>query len=296
MASGQSNRYMQMVHAYVQGTQNLDLLCLSLYTDEQDPALPSWTPDWRRNERMLPIMELKNDINSIIEWHRFFLQKYTKYIPVFSRDCKTITVSGTLVGTIKRTEIEDEIFPPRTQDFKKEENHNASSHFSSGWTLRDILPRLMTESEVVCEDEDMGLLEYTAHLLLGILLSSTNTKPSRLAQEESEQTKALVKLSTHPRKWDIDQVSESAETISVYRTAAETEELDLCLVPHWAKPGDVVYQFVGCSVPVILRRLHQKCFTFIGDCYVYRKPPRKMVGLLEQVMQEGMELERLVLF
>ncbi|PMD25336.1 hypothetical protein NA56DRAFT_432243 [Hyaloscypha hepaticicola] len=287
--------YMQMVRAYVQGTRNLDVICLSHYTNNQDPALPSWTPDWRRNERVLPFINLSSVKTSVREWHHSFIQKQRKYLPVFSHDCKTITVSGTLVGTIKRTEVEDEILPHRTREFEKEENHTASGHFASGWKLRDMFPRLLTESEVICEDEDMKLEEYTAHLLLGIL-SRINTESSRLAQEESEQTTALGKLSTLPRKWDIDQVSESAETISMYRTAAETEELDLCLVPHWAKPGDVVYQFVGCSIPVVLRRLHQKCFTFIGDCYVYRKPPRKMVGLLEQVMQEGMELERLVLF
>jgi hypothetical protein len=42
--------YMQMVRAYVQGTQNLDVICLSHYTNKQDPALPSWTPDWRRKD------------------------------------------------------------------------------------------------------------------------------------------------------------------------------------------------------------------------------------------------------
>ena len=72
--------------------------------------------------------------------------------------------------------------------------------------------------------------------------------------------------------------------------------MDLCLVPDWAKPKDVVYQFAGCSAPVVLRRFNQDGFTFIGDCYVYRKPAGKMVSLLEQVLQEGSELERLVLF
>jgi hypothetical protein len=72
--------------------------------------------------------------------------------------------------------------------------------------------------------------------------------------------------------------------------------MDFCLVPYWAKPGDLIYQFVGCSVPVVLRRCNQEDFIFIGDCYVYRKPPGKMVSLLEQVMQEGRELERIVLF
>lgn len=288
--------YMQMVRAYVQGTRNLDVISLSHYTNNQDPALPSWTPDWRRNERVLPFINLSFVKTSVREWHHSFIQKHRKYLPVFSHDCKTITVSGTLVGTIKRTEVEDEILPHRTREFEKEENLNTASQFSSGWKLRDILPRLMTESEVICEDEDMAIHEYAAHLLLGILLSRINTKSSRLAQEESEQTTALGKLSTHPRKWDLDQVFELAERISMYRTAAETEELDLCLVPHWAKPGDVVYQFVGCSTPVVLRRFTQKCCTFIGDCCVHRKPPGKMVDLLEQVMREGRELERLVLF
>jgi hypothetical protein len=106
----------------------------------------------------------------------------------------------------------------------------------------------------------------------------------------------LGELSTLPRKWVLDQVSKSAESISKYRTVAETEDLDLCLVPHWAKPRDVVYQFVGCTAPVVLRRSNQDGYTFIGDCYVYRKPAEKMVDLLEQVMQEGREFERLVLF
>ena len=72
--------------------------------------------------------------------------------------------------------------------------------------------------------------------------------------------------------------------------------MDLCLVPHWAKPKDVVYQFAGCSAPVVLRRFNQDGFTFIGDCYVYGKRARKMVSLLENLVQEGSELERLVLF
>ena len=81
----------------------------------------------------------------------------------------------------------------------------------------------MKESEVICEDEDMKLDEYTAHHLLGTLLSRTNTKSPKLAQEGSEQATALGKLSTLPRKWDLAQVSESAESISECRTVAETE-------------------------------------------------------------------------
>ncbi len=288
--------YMQMVRAYVEGTQNLDVICLSLYTDEQDPALPSWTPDWRRSERMLPFTQYKSAAEpSITEWHHSFIQKYKKNMPVFSHDCKTITVSGMLVGTIRGTKVEDEILQHRPQEFKKEENDHASRHFS-GWKFRDVLPRLMKESEIIFEDEDMDLDEYTAHLLLGFLFSRTNTKSSRLAQEETTQTTAMGKLSTLPRKWDLDQVSNSAESILAYRTVAETESLDLCLVPYWAKPKDVVYQFAGCSAPVVLRRFNQEGFTFIGDCYVHRKPPGKMARLLEQVMKEGRELERLVLF
>ena len=288
--------YMQMVRAYVQGTQNLDVICLSLHTDKQDPALPSWTPDWRRNKRMLPFIDSSFVKPSITKWHHSFLQKYIAYLPVFSRDCKTITVSGTFIGTIKRTEVEEEILSHRTKEAKKEENHDASRHFSSGWKLKNRLPRLMTESEVTCEDEDMELKEYTAHLLLGILLSKTSTKSSKLAQEESEQSMALGKLSTLPKRWDLTHLCKSAVSISEYRTVAETDSMNLCLVPHWAKPKDVVYQFAGCSAPVVLRRFNQDGFTFIGDCYVYRKPAGKMVSLLEQVLQEGSELERLVLF
>ena len=115
--------YMQMVRAYVKGTQNLDVICLSHHTDEQDPALPSWTPDWRRFDRVQTFTHSFFVKPSITKWHHSFLQKYTKYLPVFSRDCKTIIVSGTLVGTIKRTEVEEEILSHRTKEVKKEENH-----------------------------------------------------------------------------------------------------------------------------------------------------------------------------
>jgi hypothetical protein len=245
---------------------------------------------------MTPFIDSSFVKPSITDWHHSFLQMFTKYRPVLSLDCKTITVSGMLVGSIKRTAVEEEILPHWTQKCKKEENHNAYSQLSFGRKLKAIFPRLLTESEVICEDEDMERNECTAHLLLGILLSRINTKSSRLAQEESEQTTALGELSTLPGGWDLAQLSDSAMGNSLYRTVAETESMELCFVPHWAKPKDVVYQFAGCSVPAVLRRCNQEGFTFIGDCYVYRKPPGKIVSLLEQVVQEGRELERLVLF
>lgn len=61
--------YMQMVRAYVQGTRNLDIICLSHHTDKQNPALSSWTPDLRRNERMFTFTKSQFVKQSIIECH-----------------------------------------------------------------------------------------------------------------------------------------------------------------------------------------------------------------------------------
>jgi len=146
-------------------------------------------------------------------------------MPIFSPDCKTITVFGMFVGTIKSTMVEDMIFQHFTQESKEAENQNASRGVLSRRELRDIIPGLIAESG------DMELDEYFAHLLLGLLFLKSNTKLLRQSQEGSEQTMILRELCRIDKTWDFTQLYGSIENISNCRTVAETESLDIYLVP-----------------------------------------------------------------
>jgi hypothetical protein len=56
-----------------------------------------------------------------------------------------------------------------------------------------------------------------------------------------------------------------------YRKLASTESGHLCLLPFYAKAGDIVVVLADCSVPVLLRRRENEevNYEFIGTCYVH---------------------------
>jgi hypothetical protein len=84
--------FKQFARSFVVGTQSLNILCYSHYSDTQDD-LPSWVFDWRREQWLVQIHDFAGYIGTRAhcKWHTL---AFNNYIPTFSDDGATISTYG----------------------------------------------------------------------------------------------------------------------------------------------------------------------------------------------------------
>lgn len=252
--------YVQLVEAYVYGTQSLDIICFLDHTDTQDPTLPSWTPDWRWIERFIPLQCSFSKEPSIHNWHSNSIQHYE---PSFSEDYKIIEVSGVRIGAIEETELEVKIIPQLTKNATPINDGKRIEYIVTEWNLEGFLQELNEEAGAVSTHPEMNSNEDAAHALLGALLLRYS-KPSKPVHQPPPEAPTSQALPRPNNKRILSNMYNLINTSTGCRTVARTNSGEFCLVPFWTGPGDLVCQFVGCTVPVILRK-NGGDFKFIGE-------------------------------
>ena len=284
--------YIKLVEAYVYGTQSLDIMCFSDHTDTQNPNLPSWTPDWTWIERFIPLQCVITKEPSIYNWHSKSIQHHK---PTFLEDSTVVEVSGVLISTIEETDLEIKIIPQLTRKATSIRDDKRIDYVVTEWDLEGFLKDLDKEAGAVSTHPEMDRNEDAAHTLLGALLLRYS-KSSNIVHQPPPDTPTSQLLPQPDTKRNLSNMYDSINTITRCRTVARTTLEEFCLVPFWTAQGDLVCQFVGCTVPVVLRRNGQGDFRFIGECYMYQKPAEEMIGILEKAIQSDPRQSRLERF
>jgi hypothetical protein len=266
--------YKQLVKAFVHSIRSLNVICFSQHPDTQ-ADLPSWTPDWRRPHRMALIMN--EDLRPTQrEWHS---KAITRFPPTFSSDLSMMRVlPGLQLETKEVKSREHELSFP------------IPSHLSTLWNFeaeaRDLLrPALNTFPE------DHAMWRDETGILICMLLLRYDPDRSGWSEIVAKQpgtmsSSPFVRFFQPHREPDFTEVYQSIRAATSCRTLAETNTSEFCLVPFWAKEGDFICQLIGCSVPVVLRPCGDGRYTYVGDCYVYRKMHGEMIDLLERKLDD----------
>jgi hypothetical protein len=239
--------YRHIVEAFVYGTYSLDILCHSQHSNTQDD-LPSFVPDWRRRARMTCLRTL--GIGKFVpSWH---FQAIQDHMPIFSRDCSHMSVSGVSIGNITRLNLEDEILPGLEKKSSEVPDLNGTSYRLIYWDFLDDAKDLFQRA-LQALPADPIIWEDAASILLGMLLLKLD--PSRLRRSKMSTNPPSMLLGEPPKPdgSDFQRFYDSIRSVVRCRTVVETNSLDLVLAPYWVEVGDVICQLVGCTVPIVLR-------------------------------------------
>jgi hypothetical protein len=165
--------------------------------------------------------------------------------------------------------------------------------------LEGFLQELNKEAGEVSTRSYMNNNEDAAYALLEALLLGYNEKQRSLYVSLLDRLIwGLRTLGTLFSEWTscykriLSNMQYFVHCVTQCRTVARTDLGDLCLVPFWAEPGDLLCQFVWCTVPVISRKNELGDWKYIGECYVYRKPAKEIISIVERAMQSDTRLER----
>jgi hypothetical protein len=281
--------YRHFVEVFVWGTYSLDILCHSQHSDTQDD-LPSWAPDWSRRSRMVCLRTLYLG-NFVRLWH---FQAIQDHFPAFSKDCTNMAVSGISISNVKRLNLENELLPRLEKVSSDILDLNGNSYRLVNWDFLSDAEELL-QSALQALPDDLIIWEDPASIILGMLLLKLDPNRPRRPKTSTNPSPMLLSEVPKPDGSGFRSVYDSIQSVVRCRTVAETNSLELMLAPYWAEVGDLICQFVGCTVPVVLRRNSNGNYKFIGDCYVYGKPAQEMVEILKQVLNGPEEVERFVL-
>lgn len=283
--------YTEMVQAYVYGTQSLNIICYSQYSDIPATSLPSWVPDWRWRDRVWTADGTTQ--NFVGEWHHEAIQKHA---PSFLGNGTILNVLGIQLATIKCINLQTSVWPQLHIIIETRKYHGSNSPLWL-WRIDDIFDNLSAEAEDVYKPKGIIKAESARHFILGSFLLRY-TKLSAFPDGSSPFSPPTPPPT--PPRWDLPDLYDMMAFIVSSRTIATTDSTNkygpqLCLVPYWTEVGDILCQIVGCTAPVILRPVGNDNFKFIGDCYVYEKPGEKMIELLQQAIDSEKGLERFTL-
>jgi hypothetical protein len=223
------------------------------------------------------------------KWHSKVIARFP---PIFSDDLSVIKVAGLQLGIVGRTRVEEAILPRFQREIKEVQprehlSFSIPSHQRTQWNFeseaRDLLRPALTSLP-----KDHPIWTDDGRILICMLLLKYNPNRSGWSDVAGKQPRSLFRR--HPQR-DFAEVYQSLGKITICRTLAETDTLEFCLVPFWAKEGDFICQLIGCSVPVVLRRRDDGRYTYVGDCYVYGKMGGEMVEVLERKLERPNGLE-----
>jgi len=266
-----------------QSMQPLNLLLRT--TDTRIPSdmhLPSWVPDWSRQQQILPLahapfnFELA-DGNS----HLFQATKATQPVLKIDESRGILYIKGFKIDVVQATSV-------TWSDVDHQEKSFASTELPIDWIEEWKLVQWYQECVRVGNDSRVPLdADFHLAILCGIHYSQTgNVFRARapkahgtiFAEAMDLITRAvdaaLQKHFSEARAY-LDKArptfalfQDALNSYSVPRTFFSTRGGNIGQAPPNVKPGDIVCLFLGGDTPFILRPIDNDSFTFVGHCYV----------------------------
>ncbi|KAJ8126532.1 hypothetical protein O1611_g7107 [Lasiodiplodia mahajangana] len=237
-----------VTHYIVSRPSHLDILAECRLSGTS--AAPSWLPEWSWDTSALSDNNILNNTLGFASGHI--------RAPPTTPTSGELKVWGVVVGRIRRLgERHAEDYT--TQDGVIAAIRNAfffpPSLFLSGYVAGGNLLQ-------ACADT----------LCLGFFRDSYSTAPTDLP-ESLRTTHLMGKLLDRSHKFEVDEGRElnillsSAGRSLQARCVYETEEGFIGVAPRKSEIGDQICVLLGCSVPVVLRRMDEGKYVLVGACY-----------------------------
>jgi hypothetical protein len=280
----------------------------------RDPPVASWVPDWRITHGLpSPLLYWQFAtkthselvfINAPGDARPFDKDKdkdKPRPAPAFSfLEKGLLWAKGRKIDTLGRVQ-ESKPLNKNTHPQDQDQDQNTRPEYPNGDSPTDVLWRTLLQDRTPADGLEAP--DYWGDILYNYLLHPPlSSNPSSLQQwwTQSKHFKLCgstleeVALSAERERksgqkpLEADEASELAHiktsfTIALgYRKLAATEKGYMCLVPQYARAGDVVVILVDCCAPVVLRQRENEetGYEFIGTCYVHGIMDGKaMVGL-----------------
>lgn len=251
--------YVDVVDYYLTKTRKLDVLCAAIHypISQGNKNLPSWTPDWSNSSEVTPmwymarICPFNASKNTLARFK--FLQRRT-ILEISGLSLDEISVCGAHLGPpISRDTVIMTLFEWRLRFLRLYQN-DVPAHEAFCRALC-----LGQESSQWTPQEWMAKVHFTLTSLLQERYSALELD----SQLKHYATGSIV-MSDEFRDLIIE------DTLLKYlagRRFSSTKSGLICIGSGLTAVGDIIVVPLGCSTPVILRKLKDG-YRFIGDVYV----------------------------
>lgn len=283
--------YANATRFLISASQSLDIIC------GQEPSkaidgLPSWTPDYScfGTGNTVPLVDLSG--RKVI--HNASLREPPPRIPdinALPNDWQHLQVSGTHMGTIKSLSRQSD--PGETiREMEQKWSVSLMKHFA---TVRGALPALTNISQLVGLYSDYLASHLHSDFWSSVPEAAKQVRDLMMSQREADQAARTVcnkYLSTLlcSRAFSGQELEKFIEQATIMKKAGDAAIETLCATilssvrhrrlfvmddadvwgaaPDHATEGDSVFVIIGCSVPVVLRKLnHGAEYRLVGECY-----------------------------
>ncbi len=264
--------YLYTAQYIIKTTQNLDVICCKVH-DRNSFGLPSWVPDWARNDAHTEHRVMGLHIRS----PPFRAGGDTIAITEFLEDGLVLRVEGIMIGTVKTVGIAVDLNKVLSQPVTGAsipKLRAACQAFRQWWSLfRTVRGDSILEQDVFERTVFGGRWSpaYELHQEHRLQLFSSFSKT--LLPDPPEVILGLPSTTNFAALGDIDNEKNQKAMVSAASLRMHGKRLVISdskhmgLAPWDSEEGDILCVLLGCSFPVILRPTDGN-YMLIGEVYV----------------------------
>ena len=315
-----SQVYTETAISIMNETRNLQLLASVVHESEDvDPfktGFPSWAPQWHIRKRCtslgtlptipmdnsnlfsngiaLPKYEIEGKVLKVIG---YAVDQVEDLIGYFPRELfEGYDSSGLSVERVVSTAVR-EIFQ-RIQNYRSPYEGRIPSDLVHGSTvalahtltagMRNWVGSTVTDqlSAISTEEEDRShICDFAALMTYGVPRTSDKHSDNFVIRKEIRELKMLS------RRGDRPQFLLDMRTALIDRACFVTSIGLLGVGPRFMKKGDLCCILRGFVAPVILRRLDDSQYIFVGECYVHGIRPNALAEYIHTTISQEQEFD-----
>lgn len=263
--------YARTVKAVVLATGLLDIICAC---QNQTEFNRTWTPDWRQPWSRASLINLRDKVDA--EKGPFNASSFVRSEFTFSDDLRVLYGRGIYHSTIVRA----------SKKWSSRSVHDAISVEDEYLFLTDCEPSVATQYRENGNGKDDGSAEdneeYDQLDRLALAMAGGAFRNNDEVGLEDPFLFVPGKSAVWcERSWQSDAITSRFITIGEGRRTMRTSGNSLGIGPEELEVGDIVCVLLGCSVPVVLRKVRDY-YTFIGECYIDEIMQGELVEALEK--------------